>query len=268
MTKTRRFDYMPLIVTLALLLLTSVPHLHPDALGARQTMQQTERLNEYIFEVGAFHKLRVLDNVNVVYRCVPDSAGFAAYRGEEDFRDAFIFTNNNGTLRVQVTTEDINKPGLPTIYLYSDYLTEAENSSIFTLTIENPAPCAEFKVRQEGNGTIIADGINATKVTAALATGMGNVIVAGTCTNAELKMVGTGVIQADRLKARSVKCTIIGSGSIGCWAEEKLSVKGIGSTKIYYKGNPEVKKTGGGKLYPVAAATTSSPAVTPEEDEE
>lgn len=261
---------MPLIVTLALLLLTAFSPFRPDARGARQTMQQTERLNEYIFEVGAFHKLRVLDNVNVVYRCVPDSAGFAAYRGEEDFRDAFIFTNNNGTLRVQVTTEDINKPGLPTIYLYSDYLTEAENSSLFTLKIENPAPCAEFKVRQEGNGTIIADGINSTKVTAALATGMGNVIVAGTCSNAELKMVGTGVIQADRLKAQSVKCLIVGSGSIGCWAEDKLSVKGIGSTKIYYKGNPEVKKTGGGKLFPVVGSTPDSAtgSDSPEEAEE
>ena len=28
-------------------------------------------------------------------------------------------------------------------------------------------------------------------------------------------------------------------------------MKGIGSTKIYYKGDPKVKKTGGGKLFPI-----------------
>lgn len=211
-----------------------------------------EKINEYIFEVGEFNKIRVLDNVNVIYRCVPDSTGLAAYHGVEDFRDAFIFTNNNGTLKIQVTTDDVNKPGLPTIRVYSDYLTEAENSSVFTLKVENPAPCAEFKARQEGNGAVHVEGIRSTKATGILATGMGTIVLAGQCNSASLKMIGTGIIQADRLKAASVDCRIMGSGTIGCWPTENLKVKGIGSTKIFYKGNPEIKKTGGGKILPLS----------------
>ena len=66
-----------------------------------------------------------------------------------------------------------------------------------------------------------------------------------------LKMVGTGTINADGLKTELVNCKIMGSGTIGCWPLSRLDVRGIGSTKIYYKGAPEIKKVGGGKLFPL-----------------
>lgn len=221
------------------------------AFTAPAILADSPRIHEYIFNVGQFNDIRVLDNVNVVYRCVPDSSGYVAYRGEKDFADSFILSNNKGTLRIQVTTEDVNKPGLPTIYAYSDFLSNAENSSDFTLKVESPAPCAEFRAKQVGNGNVVVENIKATTVKAGLTAGLGNVVLSGSCREAELKMVGTGMISADRLKAETVKCTILGSGSIGCWPTELLQTKGIGSTKIYYKGDPNIKKSGGGKIYPL-----------------
>lgn len=205
-------------------------------------------VEKYKMEVGQFDKIKVLDNVNVVYRCLPDSTGFVQYSGTKEFADAFIITPSNGTLKIQVSTEDVNNPDLPTLYVYSDFLTYVENSSKFTLTVENPAPCAVFTAKEIGNGTVNVENLKANVVKAQLATGNGTVNVSGKCREAELKMVGTGMISADRLEAAEVKCRILGSGTIGCWPEEKLSVKGIGSTKIYYKGDPVVKKSGGGKL--------------------
>ncbi|MDE6787366.1 MAG: DUF2807 domain-containing protein, partial [Muribaculaceae bacterium] len=58
-------------------------------------------------------------------------------------------------------------------------------------------------------------------------------------------------IQADRLEAVNVNCKMLGNGSIGCWPVEKLKIMGIGNTKIYYKGSPEIEKKGGGKLFPL-----------------
>ena len=45
----------------------------------------------------------------------------------------------------------------------------------------------------------------------------------------------------------------MGGGTIGCWALDKLECRGIGSTRIYYKGEPEIKKVGGGKLFPLTS---------------
>lgn len=210
---------------------------------------QAQIVEKYKVEVGQFDKLKVTDNVNVVYRCLPDSSGYVQYEGGKEFADAFIITPKNGTLRIQVSTEDVGNPNLPTLYVYSDFLTSVENSSSFSVIVENPAPCAEFSAKEVGNGSVTVENLKANVVKAMLATGNGTVNISGRCQEAQLKMVGTGVISADRLEADDVKCKILGSGSIGCWPLEKMTVKGIGSTKIYYKGDPVVKKSGGGKLF-------------------
>lgn len=226
-------------------------------------------VQDYKVEVGQFDKLKILDNVNVVYRCNPDSTGFVQYRGEKEFADAFIITpKSDGTLRIQVSTEDVGHPDLPTLYVYSDFLTSVENSSAFSVLVENPNPCAEFKATQIGNGSVTVENVKTNKLMATLNTGNGTVNVSGTTLTAVLKMVGTGIISADRLKADDVQCKILGSGSIGCWPEVSLSVKGIGSTKIYYKGDPKIKKSGGGKLFPLPDDRPSDTVIFDEEASE
>ncbi len=230
------------------------------------TKEKPRRFEQHL---GQFDKIKVTDNVNVVYRNLPDSTGMAVYWGEEDFADAFIFTNKNGSLRIQVTTEDVGRPGLPTIYIYSDFITLAENAADFTLRIESMAPCPEFKAVEVGNGTVIVDDVKANKVNATLNTGNGTLNLSGQCGEATFRMIGTGLIQADLLKADRVHCRILGSGSIGCWPLETLDVKGLGSTKIYYKGAPEIKKSGTGKLCPIPEKRISSVQLSDEElDEE
>lgn len=214
--------------------------------------------DNYSVKVGSFSKISVTDNVNVVYRANPDSVGYAWFSGDEQFADAFIFTNKGGSLRIQVNTEDVNNPGLPTVFVSSEFLVEAKNSSIRELRVESLSPGIDFKAIQIGNGKVVVNGIKAGTVEGTLNTGNGTVVLTGQCEKAKLKLVGTGLVQADGLKALEVRCQILGSGNIGCWPVEALYVKGIGSTKIYYKGDPQtVKKSGGGKLFRLDSADAS-----------
>lgn len=204
---------------------------------------------QFTFPVGQFNKLQVDDNVNVVYIGNDGSPSRVAYEGDQRFAKAFVITENKGKLRIQVDTEFVNNPELPTLYVYSDFLSNVSNSSSNAVTVRSMAPCAEFSCTLIGNGSIVADDIQATKVSAKIQTGNGDIVLGGHCQAAVFTMVGTGTIQADRLEAAEVECKILGSGSIGCWPVNKLKTQGIGSTKIYYKGSPEIKKKGGGTLY-------------------
>lgn len=208
--------------------------------------------HSYQLNVGMFDKLSICDNVNVEYRCVPDSAGYVAFEGAEEFADAFIFTNSRGKLKVQVNTDDVNNPNLPVLRIYSHFLSEVENSSVFTTTVKGTVAIPVLTVKQIGNGKIVVEKANCNEVNAVIATGNGTVTVNGKCNIANLKMVGAGVIQAENLTSNTVKCTMVGSGDIYCNPVDKLEAKGLGSTKIYYKGRPEVKKLGGGKILPLA----------------
>lgn len=105
------------------------------------------------------------------------------------------------------------------------------------------APGAKIDIQLQGNGTIIANGLDAININLKLLTGKGKIITSGKCENLSIKNVGTGEIQADEVAAKHVKCTLMGTGAIGCAPKETLSVKGVGSGKVYYIGKPVITKS-------------------------
>ncbi|MBD5262409.1 MAG: hypothetical protein HDS38_09820 [Bacteroides sp.] len=206
---------------------------------------------QFTMPVGQFSKLSVDDSVNVVYVGGDGSPSRATYDGDAKYAHAFLITHKGDKLRIQVETAYVGDPELPTIYVYSDFLKNASLSAEATLTLKSVAPTSELSVSVMGNGTLIADDLKVTKIGAAIKSGNGTISLSGHAQTADFTMVGNGTIQADRLQAVTVNCKILGQGSIGCWPDEHLKVRGIGNTKIYYKGTPEIEKKGGGKIFPL-----------------
>lgn len=213
---------------------------------------------EKVRNVGQFTTLLVQDSVNVVYRNDPQLNGTVRWvSGDNEVDAPLIINNNNGTLKIQVSTDDFDDsdtalyPDCPTLYVYSDFLNKILNYSDARIIVESPAKCPKIEISLIGNGIINVSGIDATEVYSKITAGMGTVTLSGHCDKATFRMTGTGTIQADELKAQSISCKIFGGGTIGCSPSEELYVKGIGSTKIYYSGNPKISHKGGGKLIPL-----------------
>ena len=200
---------------------------------------------DYNFEVGQFEKIKINGNVSLVYKCLPDSAGYIRYSAGEGNESLFVFNvKKDGTLKIQLGADNWNNKDLPVIYAYSAALLSIESSSELTVTVESVSPCPSFKVNQIGNGSISVEDIKSNEVSASISTGNGAIYLSGRCEDASFNMVGSGLISADRLAADNVKIKGVGTGSIGCWAVDNLNIKCIGTTKIYYKGNPNIKKIG------------------------
>lgn len=206
---------------------------------------------QFTLPVGQFSKVSVDDNVNVVYVGADGSPSRVTYDGDQKYAKAFIITHKGNKLRIQVETLYVDDPELPTLYIYSDFLENASLSSESTLTLKSVAPGSKLELSVMGNGTITAENMRAIKIGAAIKSGNGTISISGHCQQANFSMVGNGTIQADRLEAVNVTCKMLGNGSIGCWPVDKLKVLGIGNTKIYYKGTPDIDKKGGGKLFPL-----------------
>lgn len=210
------------------------------------------RVRTFRQEVGRFDHLYIYDNVNVVYHAGKDTTGIVEYKVNSTDTDAFIISNNNGHLKIQVATENVTDT-LPVIHLYSDRLFSVETSSEEVVKIQSNSAVPKFSARLIGNGELVVNNIKASEVETSLTTGNGTIVISGVCEKAVCKMLGTGTIQCDELKAQEVNCKIMGGGAIGCWPMTKLDIRGIGSTKIYYKGKPKIKKVGGGKVLPLAS---------------
>lgn len=214
------------------------------------TSAGAEEKHLYELRVGEFQTLEVYDNVNVEWRCLPDSAGYVVFYAEEKYADAFIITpNNKGNLKIQVATDNANLSTLPTLTVYSNYLTKVSNKGDHTVTVCSPTPCPDFNATIEGNGRLVIENLKATTFEANIKTGNGSIVANGKCDIAECKLIGTGSIDILGLATDVVKCKAMGTGSISCEPLEELKVKCIGSTKIYYKGKPKlIDKKGGGTL--------------------
>lgn len=210
-----------------------------------------ESLKEYSFNVGDFKVLKIQDNVNVVYHCSDNGTSMVKYKSTPEFDDAFILTNTGRTLKIQVNTEDVDKPGLPTLHIYSGRLSKVENYSDFNLSISDPCDSDQFTASLIGNGTITITGLNVQTLTASITAGNGTINITGSAEKATFRMTGTGRIDAEKLKASDVSCKIFGGGTIICGPERSLKSIGIGSTKIHYHGSPKISHSGGGKLIPL-----------------
>ncbi|MBO5455914.1 MAG: DUF2807 domain-containing protein [Muribaculaceae bacterium] len=200
-----------------------------------------QNLTKYELKVGEFNELKVVDGINVDYKCNNDSAGLAVFTSLPEKASAFIFNNKKGKLSMQISTESVGMKDMPTVTVYSKYLTKVENSGDSTVRVLSVAKGPKFAATLMGNGRLAIRDIEMVEVNGKIATGNGTLVLDGSCEKANYTFMGTGVIQADGMKAEQVSVKASGTGSIGVWAVSKLSIMGAGSTKVYYKGNPEIK---------------------------
>lgn len=214
--------------------------------AALSCVAQEGKMGRYEVKVGDFKVLRVVNDINVDYISHPDSAGMVVFYTTPDKQNAFLFDNNQkGKLSIELATDKALSPsGLPTLRVYSRFLQEAQNDGDSLLQIVKVTPAPKLKFKVVGNGVLKAHDVEATTVEAILNTGCGDVIVSGKCTEAVLKLTGSGNVTADNLPAKSVKCHILGTGRIRCNIDNgPLSIKGTGSGKVYYRGTPTETKS-------------------------
>lgn len=197
----------------------------------------------YTLDVHEFHELEVVDAINVDYQCDPAKAGKIEFETTPDLAPAILFEPNKSKLSIKLTPSDIPYRGLPTVRVYSSYLSKVENCGDSTVRVLASAGIPEFQAKVIGNGTLVVRNVRATEVKASILTGKGTLVIYGQCTKAQLKSVGgASFLQADELEAQEVKCSVTGNGTINCYAVDKLNVGGVGSGTVLYRGNPAIKK--------------------------
>ncbi|MDE7025684.1 MAG: DUF2807 domain-containing protein [Paramuribaculum sp.] len=198
----------------------------------------------YALDVHEFHELEVVDAINVDYQCNPEKAGKVEFETTPDLAPAILFEPNKGKLAIKLSSSETPYRNLPTVRVYSTYLSKVENSGDSTVRVLASAGTPEFNAKVIGNGRLVVRDVRATNVKASILTGKGTLVIYGECTRANLKSVGgSSFLQADELQAKEVKCSVTGNGTVNCYATDKLNVSGLGSGTVLYRGNPEIKKS-------------------------
>lgn len=196
----------------------------------------------FSLDVKEFNELKVVDGINVEYYCDPSQAGKVKFESSRELADAIIFdANGKGKLEVKLAIRDNKYKGLPTVRVYSSYLTKIENDGDSTVTVKTFAPGPKFQGKLVGNGKLIVNGVTSARTEITLATGNGTVTVNGKTETAKLSLTGVGTIEAYDLEAKEVNARLWGTGWIKCSPTDLLTVSGMGTGNVTYKGRPVVK---------------------------
>lgn len=200
-----------------------------------------------------FQQLKVRGGLNVEYVSSADSAGLILISGPVEEQLSWVEasgSNRKLTLNLRMPDDKMAVPAnLPSVRVYSSYLTKVENDGDSTVIVNAPVANAQFSATVTGNGRISVRNIKAGEVSGAVHAGHGIVAISGSCNKASLKVNGAGVIQADALRADAASVWCTGTGNIGVWAVKTLNINGVGSGTVYIKGTPDiVQKTVGLKI--------------------
>lgn len=201
-----------------------------------------QEVSRYELDIKDFSELKVIEGINVNYVCNTDSAGRAVFIADDKMASILMFSNSKGRLEMQIATDGIDYDNIPTVTVYSKFLTKVENCGDSTVRVISVAPTPQFKARVIGNGRLIVKDIDATHIDGSIDTGNGQLILYGKTTSSKLSCTGSGTIQADELISNDTKCVMLGTGTIGCQALNTLNIVGVSSGKVYYKGQPSTIK--------------------------
>lgn len=212
--------------------------------------RESEVAVPYKVKVQEFYELLVEHGINVNYKCSTDSAGLAVFNATPEMTSLILFSNPSGKLKIELSQEVKKNPpaNLPTITVYSSYLTKAENRGDSVVNVLSNRPGPMMKARLEGNGQVNLYDVHVTNLDASLGHSSGQITVTGICKDAKLGITGKGKIFAGDLKATNVKCNLFGSGEVTCWiAGGELTLQGLSAATVYYKGTPiNIKKRSSG----------------------
>ena len=195
----------------------------------------------YHLSMGEFSELKVVDGINVDYVCDPSLAGTVEFMADKDMASSIMFEAKKGRLSIMLSSRTEPYVGLPTVTVYSSYLSKVTNEGDSLVRVLSVAPGAKFACKQMGNGFIEASSVKATDITCEAVAGHGKVTISGSANNLTLNVTGAGSINALQIPAPEVSCRLAGTGSIECAPQKLLTVSGLGGT-LRYRGTPEIKK--------------------------
>lgn len=198
--------------------------------------QRTYKLN-----FSDFNELKVVDGINVDYHWDVSRAGEVEFEADDAVASAVMFECSKEKLTVKLGLTDTPLTNLPTVRVYSSYLTGVSNEGDSLVRVLSVAPGPKFTCRVMGNGRLSVRDVNFNVVKASILSGRGIISIYGCCREAELKVTGAGHIQADGLQSETAKVTMTGTGTVNCYAENSLNVGGL-SGKVFYRGHPSVKE--------------------------
>jgi hypothetical protein len=223
------------------------------------------RINE-TRELENFERIQV--NGDFTVQIDTGNASYVVIRVDENLTDLIVTHVSGDRLIIETRNNDCIRPSHPveiTVVTpaYSEITLSGSgivrcsglNTNAFSINLEGSG---EIQCNQVEAATVTADllgsgfieGVFFTENLSAALDGSGEIRMSGASVNADLKLIGSGRIQALDVVTDVCYAYVSGSGRIDTRVNNALDITIIGSGSVYYAGNPTVESyiSGSGKV--------------------
>jgi len=215
-------------LALAFTLLFPVPSYAATSEQARAVLPTFERIDinlvgDFVLHRGERHGYRITAEKKAI-----EAITFYVKDGELRVRSARNFKTDQ-PVKIEITASSLSRVRL---------------GGSETVVSDVPA-LPTFEIRNDGSGTYRASNVAAARVTV-LATGSGDIELAGESDQLMVTASGSGDTILDRLVGNQVRVESSGSSTVRVRALRSLNVTVTGAGTVAYRGNPSISQSMGG----------------------
>jgi hypothetical protein len=200
----------------------------------------------YTFSVGEITEIKASIFCNIeFYTAASDTVTLEI---QPNAIEHITVEEKNGVLTVR-SNRSINwsrDQDAPVLKVSSPALTAVTHSGAGRFTAHDTIVADSFRFTLSGAGAVKADlDVNDFSV---VLSGAASYILSGSADKADMRMSGTGRIDALSLQTREANVNISGVGSISVHCTDNLTIKAGGMGSIEYKGSPSIDLSKGGMV--------------------
>ena len=190
---------------------------------------------KYDINVGEYNKIKVEGNCEIQYYAAPSNT--VILEVQPNLREYFIVEVKNSELIVRTTKRISHNSGkTPVLTVSTPALNSLTITGICTFKANEKIKTGVFNLELSGAGSGKAElDVNSLK---ASISGVGNFELYGKADNAEIKLSGTGELNALSLQVREASVDLSGAGTIRIYCSEKLHINASGAGTVEYRGSP------------------------------
>lgn len=201
-------------------------------------------------EISDYSKLYLSGNPTIIYEQKENEAPYLDVEIDENLYPLLNIENEDGVLDIW-TNENI-RPTKYNIYTNSKSLESFKGSGSVKIHFKDTLRTPNLKISLSGSGNVLGDYIDCGALSTSVS-GSANIKLAGSASEIDSHISGSGKVDALGMPAKKVKCSVSGSGHFFVDVEEQLQVRISGSGNVRYKGNPNIDRSvsGSGKIIPI-----------------
>ncbi|MDL2215435.1 DUF2807 domain-containing protein [Dysgonomonas sp. OttesenSCG-928-M03] len=199
--------------------------------------------------VSNYTGMELTGSCELVYEQKVSQRPYLKIEIDENLQNSVNIRQKNNILHVSLGNGNFS-PTKYKIYTNSPGLARVKLSGSARVTLKGTINSTDLSLSIVGSGGVKADKLRCSNLRLAMS-GSGSVSLGGEAYQSNIRLSGSGNIDALSLKTKGTNCKVSGSGEARVYASELLDAHISGSGGIRYKGSPSKinqKVSGSGKI--------------------